>query len=45
LLLRLPELPEELEYRIVNCDLVLWDVHADLVIDFVPDALGPRTTT
>ena len=35
LLRRLPQLPEELEYRIVDGDLVLWDVDANLVIDVV----------
>jgi hypothetical protein len=33
-----PELPEDVEYRIVNHDLVLWDIHADLVVDFLPNA-------
>jgi hypothetical protein len=45
LLMVLPVLPPELEYRIVNHDLVLWDVHADLVIDYVPAAFGPSITT
>ncbi|MBM3818823.1 MAG: hypothetical protein FJW14_07400 [Acidimicrobiia bacterium] len=34
----LPELPEELEYRFVDRDLVLIDVHADLVADILRDA-------
>jgi hypothetical protein len=34
----LPLLPEELQYRIVNCDLVLVDIVAGLVIDVVPRA-------
>lgn len=37
LLFRLPPLPEDVEYRIVNADLVLWDIHADLVIDVLRD--------
>jgi hypothetical protein len=41
LLAVLPPLPEELEYRFVNRDLVLLDVHADLVVDILSDAL-PR---
>lgn len=45
LLQRLPALPEDVEYRIVDRDLLLWDIHADLVIDFVPDAFGPPPTT
>lgn len=41
----LPGLPEDVEYRIVNHDLVLWDIHANLVVDYVPDAFGPVETT
>lgn len=44
LLAALPVLPEDVEYRIVDHDLALWDVHANLVVDFVPDALAPGTT-
>jgi hypothetical protein len=39
LLSALPALPKELEYRVVDRDLVLVDVHADLVIDILEDAL------
>ena len=39
LLAALPALPEELEYRFVGWDLVLVDVHADLVVDILKDAL------
>ena len=35
----LPELPAELEYRFVARDLVLIDVHANLVADILRDAL------
>ena len=35
----LPALPEELEYRMVGRDLVLVDVHADLVVDILRDAV------
>lgn len=38
-LLALPPLPEELQYRIVGRDLVLVDVHATLVVDILRDAL------
>jgi hypothetical protein len=38
LLHHLPALPNEIEYRIVNGILVLLDVHADIVIDVLPDA-------
>jgi hypothetical protein len=40
-LCQLPPLPEELEYRFVNRDLVLWDVHADVIVDVLHGAL-PR---
>jgi hypothetical protein len=39
LLLNLPRLPKELEYRIVNRDLLLYDPAADLIVDFVSDAI------
>jgi hypothetical protein len=35
----LPALAEELEYRFVDRDLVLIDIHADLVVDILVDAL------
>ena len=35
----LPVLPRELEYRFVDRDLVLIDVHADLVVDILKEAL------
>ena len=35
----LPALPDELRYRFVDRDLVLLDVHADLVVDILRDAL------
>ena len=43
LLVALPPLPRELQYRFVGTDLILWDVHAGLIVDFVPRAL-PETT-
>jgi hypothetical protein len=36
----LPPLPPELQYRIVDRDLVLIDVHASLIVDILPAALG-----
>lgn len=39
----LPELPPELQYRIVGDTLVLVDVHASLVVDLMPSALQPDT--
>jgi hypothetical protein len=35
----LPPLPRELEYRFVDRDLVLIDIHADLVVDILKEAL------
>lgn len=39
LLLKLPQLPEEVAYRIVGRDLVLLDVEANLILDFIHEAL------
>ena len=36
----LPPLPPELQYRMAGCDLVLIDVHADLIVDILPYALA-----
>lgn len=36
----LPELPPELQYRIVGSTLVLIDVHAGLIVDLMPHALA-----
>ena len=35
----LPKLPEDLEYRIVGRNLILRDVHANLIVDFIPNAI------
>ena len=35
----LPVLPDELQYRFVERDLVLVDIDADLVVDVLSDAL------
>jgi hypothetical protein len=37
----LPDLPDPLEYRFVNRDLLLVDVDADLIVDILPEAI-PR---
>lgn len=37
----LPALPGEIEYRVFDHDLVLWDIYAEVVIDFLPEAF-PR---
>jgi hypothetical protein len=39
ILAALPKLPEDLEYRFVNRTMILLDVHANLIVDFVPNAI------
>lgn len=39
----LPEVPSELQYRIVGVDLLLIDVHAGLIVDTLPDVLPGLT--
>jgi hypothetical protein len=39
LLLNLPPLPPELDYRFVGRDLILRDTEANLVVDFIPNAI------
>ncbi len=39
LLLNLPELPPELEYRVVGHTLVLCDVNANLIVDYISNAI------
>lgn len=39
LLLKLPALPSALEYRVVGQNLVLHDIAANLVVDFIPNAM------
>ena len=39
LLAVLPPLPEELQYRFMNRDLVLWDMHANVIVDVIKGAL------
>jgi hypothetical protein len=41
LLLKLPTLPPELEYRFLGRDLILRDIRANLIVDFIPDIV-PR---
>jgi hypothetical protein len=38
-LLKLPELPDGLEYRILDRELVLRDTEANIVVDYIPQAL------
>lgn len=40
LLSALPAIAAELQYRIVGHSLVLWDHHADLIVDVLPDAFA-----
>jgi hypothetical protein len=35
----LPPLPAELQYRFMNRDLVLWDAHVNVIVDFIKGAL------
>lgn len=42
LLLNLPRLPAEVDYRIVGNSLVLRDTAANLVVDYVPDAIAKQ---
>jgi hypothetical protein len=39
LLARLPKLPEDLEYRFLDKDLILRDVDANLIVDYIPNAI------
>jgi hypothetical protein len=43
LLQLLPDLPSELEYRLVGRDLALWDEHAGMIIDFIPNAVPEQS--
>ena len=39
LLVNLPKLPPELEYRVVGNYLVLMDSKANLILDYIPNAI------
>jgi len=39
ILAALPKLPEVLEYRFVRRNMILLDTHANLIVDFVPNAI------
>jgi hypothetical protein len=43
LLAALPPLPPELQYRFIGRSLVLWDHHANLIVDFVPGVFASTT--
>jgi hypothetical protein len=34
----LPKLPEEMEFRFIGNSLILMDVHAHIIVDFIPNA-------
>jgi hypothetical protein len=38
--LLLPAVPEEIEYAVIDRDLVLWDIYAEIVVDALPNAFG-----
>ena len=38
-LMNLPKLPEQLEYRIVGKNLIIRDVEANIIVDFFPNAI------
>jgi len=38
-LLKMPQLPKELEYRFVGKNLVLLDSVANILVDFIPQAV------
>ena len=44
-LLTLPILRKEVEYHFVNRDLVLLDVEANLILDFIKNAAPPLVAT
>jgi len=43
LLMKLPELPDNLEYRFVQHDLIIRDAKANMIVDCLPNALAPPT--
>jgi len=44
MLQKIPKLPEELAYRAVSSDLVLLDVKANLVVDYLPGVIPVEAT-
>jgi hypothetical protein len=45
LLQKLPTLPEELEYRFLGRHLILRDIKANLIVDFIPDVVPATAAT
>jgi hypothetical protein len=44
MLQKIPKLPDELAYRVVSSDLVLLDVKANLVVDYLPGVIPVEAT-
>ena len=44
LIAALPPLPPEVRYGFVGADLILWDLHAGLIVDYVARAVPAMTT-
>jgi hypothetical protein len=44
LLLKLPPLPEQVKYRFVGRELILRDTEANVILDFIPDAVPPGSS-
>jgi hypothetical protein len=40
ILQNLPKLPEQLEYRVVGKHLILRDVDANVIVDYIPNAIS-----
>lgn len=40
LLMNLPQLPQDLEYRLIDHTLIVRDVDANLIVDYLPDAFS-----
>jgi hypothetical protein len=38
----LPPLPDDLQFRFMDRYLILWDAHANLIVDYFPDAIPGR---
>jgi hypothetical protein len=45
LLAALPLLPADLQYRFMDRDLILWDAHANVIVDFMKDVIPRRPQT
>jgi hypothetical protein len=43
LLLKMPELPEQVRYRFVGRTLILRDTDANVILDFIPDIVPDKT--